>query len=90
MKREATTRLQSQNQIFFLLRTFHFQDGVLGHFLPVPLHLLLRSLLEVLVGRADHHGLALEAGKQAHLPLLAGGGQVGLQGGREGLKECEE
>lgn len=63
---------------------------MLGHFLPVPLHLLLRSLLEVLVGRADHHGLALEAGKQAHLPLLAGGGQVGLQGGREGLKECEE
>lgn len=63
---------------------------MLGHFLPVPLHLLLRSLLEVLVGGTDHHSLTLEAGKQAHLPLLARGGQVGLRGTREGRNVKDE
>lgn len=53
--------------------TFHFQDSVLGHFFAVSLNLLLDSLLVVLVRWADHHRLALEACKQAHLPLLAWG-----------------
>lgn len=63
--------------------TFHFEDGVLRHFFAVALNLLLDSLLEVFVGRADHHGLALEAGKQAHLPLLTRGRQVSLAGGEK-------
>lgn len=61
------------------LPTFHFEDCMLGDFLAIAFHLLLDPLLVVVVGGADHHRLALEACKQAHLPLLAGGRQVGLR-----------
>lgn len=58
--------------------TFHFEDGVLGHLFAIRLHLLLDPLLVVLLRRTDHHSFALEARKQAHLPLLARGRHVGL------------
>lgn len=46
---------------------------MLGHVFAVALGLLLSSLLVVLVRGTDHHGLALVAGEQTHLPLLARG-----------------
>lgn len=51
---------------------------MLRHFFAITLNLLLDSLLVFLIRGADHHSLALEACKQAHLPLLARGRQVGL------------
>lgn len=51
---------------------------MLRHFFAITLNLLLDSLLVVVVRGADHHSLALEACKQAHLPLLAWGRQVSL------------
>lgn len=59
--------------------TFHFEDGVLGHLFAISLHLLLDPLLVVLLRRTDHHSFALEAGEQAHLPLLARGRHISLQ-----------
>lgn len=58
--------------------TFHFEDGVLGHLFAISLHLLLDPLLVVLLRRTDHHSFALEAGEQAHLPLLARGRHISL------------
>lgn len=58
--------------------TFHFEDGVLGHFFAIGLHLLLDPLLVVLLRRTDHHSFALEAREQAHLPLLARGRHISL------------
>lgn len=74
---------------------------MLRHFFAVALNLLLDSLLEVFVRRADHHSLPLEAGKQAHLPLLTRGRQVSLAGGEKeaqlrfdlavtGFAECQK
>lgn len=54
---------------------------MLRHFFAITLDLLLDSLLEVVVGGADHHSLTLEACKQTHLPLLARGREVGLESG---------
>lgn len=51
-----------------------------GHLFAITLNLLLDSLLVVIVRGADHHSFTLEACKQAHLPLLAGGRQVSLGG----------
>lgn len=58
-----------------------------GHLFAITLNLLLDSLLVVIVRGADHHSFTLEACKQAHLPLLAGGRQVSLGG--EGKIEGE-
>lgn len=69
------TVLCCYKRLFF---TFHFEDSVLRHFFAITLNLLLDSLLEVFVRGADHHGLALEACKQAHFPLLTRGRQVSL------------
>lgn len=68
--------------------TFHFEDCVLRHFFAVTLNLLLDSLLVVLVRGADHHGLPLEACKQAHLPLLARCRQVSLEERRKKAQLC--
>lgn len=59
--------------------TFHFEDRVLGHLFAISLHLLLDPLLVVLLRRTDHHSFALEAGEQAHLPLLARSRHISLQ-----------
>lgn len=60
------------------VEAFHFEKSVLRHFFAITLDLLLDSLLEVVVGGADHHSLTLEACKQTHLPLLARGREVGM------------
>lgn len=46
---------------------------MLWHFLAITFNLLLDSLLVVIIRWADHYSLTLEACKQTHLPLLAGG-----------------
>lgn len=70
------------------LLTLHLEEGVLGHFFAIALHLLLDSLLVVFVRRAHDHHFTLEACKQTHLPLLAWGRQVGL-GEREERRNSE-
>lgn len=52
---------------------------MLRHFFTITLNLLLDPLLVVVVRGADHHSFALEACKQAHLPLLARGRQISLE-----------
>lgn len=69
----------SQLQRLGMRLTFHLEDGVLGHFLAIGLHLLLDPLLVVLLRRTDHHSFALEASEQAHLPLLARSRHISLE-----------
>lgn len=81
--------IQSRFQLSILYNpnsffTLHFENSVLRHFFAITLNLLLNSLLVVFVRGADHHSLALETCKQAHLPLLAWSRQVSLWGGGRG------